>query len=221
MRRVGPTRCEIVELSIDRGVVDQVAALRPAVVLVELDGRRFDLLRLCRSLCAVTDAWMIVTSSGTIDEATIVDALDAGADDVIANATPVVVDARLRVGLRVRPVRTPPPATIDVGDVAIDLRAHELRIGDRPVPCPPVQFELLVALGRQLGAVVGRDELLRTIWGAAGELNPKRLRIAVSAARRILGSAALRPRLETVTKIGYRLVPPRGWPNADLVAFRT
>ena len=208
---VGAAHFELVELDIDRTVVERVQALRPAVVLIDLDGGRFDVVRLCRSVRAVTDAWIMVISSATLHDAIVVATLDAGADDVVAHSSSAVIDARLRVGLRSRPMRIEQPATIFVGDVAIDLRAHEVRIDDVGVRCPPVQFELLVALARQTGAVVRSEDLLETIWGASGDgVNPRRLRIAVSAARNILGSSPTRPRLETVTKIGYRLMAPSG-----------
>lgn len=57
----------------------------------------------------------------------------------------------------------------------------------------------------QAGRVVSKPELLRLIWGADGAENPRRLRIAVSLLRRIIGSGPDRPRLETVPKVGYRL----------------
>jgi two-component system KDP operon response regulator KdpE len=208
-RRFVTVGCEIVEVRIDRALVERLHAVRPSIVVVDLDGGHFDLLRVCRSVRAVTDAWIIVTSSTPLSDATVVDALDAGADDVVASASTAVVDARVRVGLRVRPAPAAAPAVIGLGDVLIDVRAHELRIADVPVRCPPVPFELFLALARQAGSVVRSEELLRTIWGAAaGEPNPRRLRIAVSAARHILGTAPSRPHLETVTKIGYRLVAP-------------
>lgn len=209
LRPPGAGLCDVVELRIDRAVVDRVHLLRPAIVLVDLDGGQFDVVRLCRAVRTVSDAWIVVMSATAIDDALVVDALDAGADDVVIAASPAVIDARLRVGLRSGPTAPEPPPVIAVGDVEIDLRAHELRIAGAATRCPPVQFELLHALARRSGAVVGSEELLRTIWGAAsGDINPRRLRIAVSVARHIIGRSPTRPRLETVTRVGYRLVAP-------------
>ena len=81
----------------------------------------------------------------------------------------------------------------------IDLQAHEVRIGGEPVRCPPVQYELLVALPATPARRSTASELLRTVWGAApGDVHPRRLRIAVSVLRGILGIGAARPRVESV-----------------------
>ena len=84
-----------------------------------------------------------------------------------------------------------------------------MRVGGEAVRCPPVQYELLVALARNPGTAIAGEDLLRTVWGTApGDVHPRRLRIAVSVLRGILGIGPRRPRVETVPRVGYRLVTP-------------
>ena len=133
--------------------------------------------------------------------------LDAGADDFLTTSTPKeVLFARIRAALRRRSAQTIAPSRLTVGDVQIDLRAHALFIAGLPVKCSPLQFLLLVVLARRSNQVVERDTLLANVWGAAPDtVDPRRVRIAVSVLRRVLGSGPERPRIETVSHIGYRL----------------
>ena len=104
------------------------------------------------------------------------------------------------------------------GDPVIDLaRARPFRLGDLEVDPPrrrvstgetlePRVMQVLVALARANGAVVSRDELIRTCWDGriVGEDSITRV---VGALRRLAeerGGGAFR--IETVPKVGYRLV---------------
>lgn len=104
------------------------------------------------------------------------------------------------------------------GDPIIDLaRAARFRLGDLEVDPPrrrvstgetlePRVMQVLVALARANGAVVSRDELIRTCWDGriVGEDAITRV---VGALRRLAedrGGGAFK--IETVPKVGYRLV---------------
>ncbi|HEU4651290.1 MAG TPA: winged helix-turn-helix domain-containing protein [Croceibacterium sp.] len=72
----------------------------------------------------------------------------------------------------------------------------------------PRVMQVLVALHRAEGAIVGRDELIRTCWNGTvvgeGAINR-----AISLLRRVsegIGGESFR--IETVSKVGYRLVRP-------------
>ncbi len=204
---------DVVPITVDRRVVDRVVGTRAQAVLVDVAGASFDVVRLCRALRSELDARIVVVSAAELDDAVVVGALDAGADDVVIGASPAVVDARVRVALRAQPPRPALPSVLEVGDVVVDLQAHEVRVAGALVRCPPVQYELLVALARQPGTALAGQDLLRTVWGAApGEVHPRRLRIAASVLRGILGLGPRRPRIETVRHVGYRLVVPPAAP---------
>ena len=128
---------EVVTVLADRRVVDRMLSVRPDAVLVDLDGGMLDVVRLCRALRDAVDARIVVVSDDALDDQLVVDVLDAGADDVVIGASPAVVDARLRVALRTRPGRPTLPPVLAVGDVVVDLQAHEVRIDGEPVRLEP------------------------------------------------------------------------------------
>lgn len=200
---------DLVPMSVDRRIVERVVALHADLALIDLHDARFDAVRLCRALCAAQVRRIVVLSPTVLADQLLIDLLDAGADDVIVDASAAMRDARLRVALRRSPPRQRLPPLLEIGDLRVDLRAHEVQIAGRPVRCPPVQYELLVALARDAGTTIAADDLLRAVWGAApGDVHPRRLRVAVSVLRNILGLGPHRPRLETVARVGYRLITP-------------
>jgi DNA-binding response OmpR family regulator len=70
----------------------------------------------------------------------------------------------------------------------------------------PKEFELLMALVRRRGNVVGRIELLREVWGYGSDVVSRTVDTHVGELRRKLETDPARPRhILTVRKSGYRL----------------
>lgn len=62
---------------------------------------------------------------------------------------------------------------------------------------------------RRPNRVMSFSQLLSEVWGVEPRsVNPRRVRVAVSILRRLLGEGSRRPRVETVSRIGYRFAVP-------------
>ena len=209
---LGDLGYDAVPLRLSRTVVDAALADDPDVVIIANTDDSFDLVRVCRALHGALHCRILIVGGHdeSAAEALVIEALDAGADDYIAGSTPPpVVMARVRAALRARPRRRRRARTIEVGDVVIDVDAHSVLVGGTAVNCPPRQFDVLVALASQPGQMVLRDSLISSVWGvAAGSVNPRRVRIAISLLRGVIGRGPRRPVIESVSRIGYRLVVP-------------
>lgn len=202
-------------LGLSKTVVADLLAHRPEIVVVSYRLATFDLPRLCRDVRSSLDAPLVVVTAGATADREAMDdmvvaALDAGADEVVADAAATrVLLARLRAVARGRPpvVRAPRPLT--VGDVSIDADDHLVYIAGTVTKVRPIHFRLLLVLARHAGATLGPERLLREVWGAANDaVDTRRIRIAVSRLRQTLGEGPLRPVIETVAHVGYRLVVP-------------
>ena len=136
------------------------------------------------------------------------DALRAGADDVLdADASEAMVRTRLMAIVRSGPLRDRGPRRLVVGDVIVDLDGHSVVIGGDIVRFPVRLFRTLVELAHRPDTVVTCEELLHDVWGVEPlPAHRRRLRVAVSAIRSLLGHGPQRPRIETVVRVGYRLV---------------
>ena len=99
-----------------------------------------------------------------------------------------------------------PLARLCVGDISVDPRTRTVRRGDLPVVLRPKEFELLVALMRRAGDVLGRRELLHDVWRYSDSVTSRTVDTHIAELRRKLAHAAGQPgHIATVARTGYRL----------------
>ena len=99
-----------------------------------------------------------------------------------------------------------PAASFRFGDVEIIPGTHDVMKDGKPVLLRPKEFELLMALVRRRGNVVGRLELLREVWGYGSDVVSRTVDTHVGELRRKLEQDPAQPRyILTVRKTGYRL----------------
>ena len=135
-------------------------------------------------------------------------ALDAGADDYVTKpfATGELL-ARIRALLRSRKAPAEERSNIVLGDLAIDLAAHVVRVKGSQIKLTRKEFDVLALLGRHAGRLVTHKQLLTTVWGVAHADDAHYLRIAIGHIREKLGDDAGDPRfILTEPGVGYRLL---------------
>lgn len=88
----------------------------------------------------------------------------------------------------------------------VDVRALEITNGEQTSKLEPKVMELLVSLATRPGEVLRRDELQDALWHDL-IVGYDSLTTAVIKLRRAFGDSARKPRIiETVPKVGYRLI---------------
>lgn len=131
--------------------------------------------------------------------------LGLGADDyIVKSATPGEVVARIKAVLRrSRRGAQPAPATLDFGRLAIDLRAHEVRVDGKPIAFTAREFELLQLLAANPRQVFTREQLYDRFWGAYGDRHT--LTVHIGRLREKIEEDPAHPRyIVTVWGVGYR-----------------
>jgi DNA-binding winged helix-turn-helix (wHTH) protein/TolB-like protein/Flp pilus assembly protein TadD len=96
----------------------------------------------------------------------------------------------------------------EFGGFQLDAIERLLLRDGSPVQLKPKTFDTLLALVRQSGHLVGKNELMQEVWpdSFVEEIN---LTVNISALRKILGENGAGQRyIETVPKRGYRFVAP-------------
>jgi two-component system KDP operon response regulator KdpE len=171
--------------------------------LPDLDGA--DLLRMLRAVSQVP----VVVATARDDDAMIVRALNAGADDyVVKPYSADQLDARIRAVLR-RSAGPDVDPTIVVGPLRIDPRTREVTVDDQALELSPREFDLLAYLAARPGQVVSKRELLAEVWQQPYGGAEKTVDVHLSWLRRKLGESAQEPRfLYTVRGVGVKLVQP-------------
>src|SRR5207253_11351735 len=141
-------------------------AWTPDLVVTDLSMPNMNGLKLCQRLRAVSSVPIIILSVKG-DEATKVEALDAGADDYVTKPFGMgELVARVRAALRRTPAAEDDVATVlEEEDFPIDLETRDVRVADREVRLSPKEFELLVYFMRHPGKVLTHRNLLAAVWG--------------------------------------------------------
>lgn len=97
---------------------------------------------------------------------------------------------------------------IRFGEISVEPGARIVTRGERAVALTPKAYDLMLALVRRQGAVVGRVELLREVWGSAGDVQTRTVDSHMAELRRKLEDNPADPRhFLTVWKVGYRFEP--------------
>jgi DNA-binding response OmpR family regulator len=190
------------------GGLQQVLARRPDIVLLDLGLPDVDGLTLIGMIRAASQVPIIVITA-TGDDPTMIESLDAGADDyVVKPFTLDHVSARIRA--LVRRTRRVEKEPIRVGDLVIDEPSRTVTLAGQPLSLARREFDLLFALAQRPGVVVSKRDLLADVWEQP-DGSERTVDVHLSWLRRKLGETAAEPRyLHSVRGVGVRLVqPPR------------
>jgi len=93
-----------------------------------------------------------------------------------------------------------------LGDIEIDPSQRRCLVAGRRVTLRPLEFAVLEVLMLKAGRVLSRNYLLSNIWGTDSTAYMRAVDTVVSRLRKALGGHG--KMIETVSKLGYCLVPP-------------
>lgn len=171
-------------------------------VLLDLglpDGSGFDLLARWRRADATTPVIVITARTALEDRLA---GLDGGADDVVLKPFPIPeLVSRIHAVVR-RSARQAVDAW-QFGDLVIEPRSHVARLAGEPLTLTAREFQLLLELAREPGAVVAKGRIAQRLAPLDEPLDAATLEMHVSNLRKKIGAQ----RIRTVRGIGYQLVP--------------
>jgi DNA-binding response OmpR family regulator len=149
-----------------------------------------------------TPVLMLTAKDGEYDEA---EALDNGADDFLSKPFSfVVLVARLRA--LARRGSTPRPPILRVGSLELDPATRECHRDDTAIALTARQFSVLEVLMREAPSVVPKADILDEIWGRDIDRDPNVVEVYVSALRRKVDQPFGMRTIQTVPRLGYRMV---------------
>jgi len=174
------------------------------LVLLDLMLPGLDGVAVCRRIRADSGVPIVMLTAKS-DTGDVVDGLEAGADDYIAKPfKPRELVARVWTRLR-RPPAESETDMIRVGDVTIDVSAHEVKRGSDPIALTPLEFDLFLALARKPHQVFTREKLLEQVWGYRHAADTRLVNVHIQRLRSKIEQDPERPELVlTVRGIGYK-----------------
>ncbi|MBP2437595.1 MtrAB system response regulator MtrA [Microbacterium amylolyticum] len=187
--------------------VDEWRRTAPDLVLLDLMLPGKDGIEICSEIRAESGVPIIMLTARS-DTTDVVAGLEAGADDYIVKPfNPKELVARIRT--RLRPVAPEDSTVLRIGDLAIDVQAHEVMRADESISLTPLEFELLVALASKPQQVFTREQLLEQVWGYHYKADTRLVNVHVQRLRSKVELDPDNPRIVmTVRGVGYRAGSP-------------
>lgn len=180
---------------------------RPDLVVLDWMLPHVSGLEVCRQLRRKPETRdlpiIMLTARG--EESDRVRGLEVGADDYVAKPfSPSELIARVRAVLR----RSKPSTAQDLltfGDLVMDLSAHRVLRGGRPIHLGPTEFRLLRFLLERPGRVYSREQLLDAVWGRDIYVEPRTVDVHIRRLRKAINAEGDADLIRTVRSAGYAL----------------
>jgi DNA-binding response OmpR family regulator len=179
-----------------------LAAAPCDLVLLDLNLPDGDGVEVCRILRQRNAQLGIIAVTARGEERDRIVGLRMGADDYVVKPFSMAeLEARIIAVLRRTSSVTPRPETIEVGPVWIDAAARLVTVHGRAVALTRKEFDILLSLARQPGAVVPHERIVLDVWPTTGAARHT-VEVHVGSLRAKIGDPDL---VQTVRGVGYRL----------------
>ena len=176
----------------------------PDLVLLDVMLPGIDGIEVCR-LIRKESMVPIVMLSAKGETQDIVRGLEAGADDYMQKPFRDKAELVARIRTRLRRTHTDVTGLLAIGDLSIDVTAHEVRRGTNLIQLTRLEFDLLVALAKDPGRVFTRDALLSEVWGYRQTTDTRLVNVHVQRLRSKIEHDAEHPEIVmTVRGVGYK-----------------
>jgi len=195
--------------AVDPGrVKEEFMALKPDLVLLDINLPRYDGFYWCRQIRTLSKVPIIFISARDSDFDQ-VRALENGGDDYITKPfTLELAIAKIQSLIR----RTygeyalgPEADVIRAGKLWLRRSDNRASCGDKEVELAPKEARLLSLLMERHGQIVAREDLLEALWDDVHFVDDNTLTVNVARLRRRLAELGLEDAIETKRGQGYRL----------------
>ncbi|HVX41039.1 MAG TPA: response regulator transcription factor [Gemmatimonadaceae bacterium] len=204
---LAPEHVRVIEAATGRDAIDQAAAERPALIVLDLGLPDVQGADVCREVRGWSSAPIIVLSARHSDQEKVA-LLDAGADDYMTKPFSTS-ELQARVRAQLRRARLAPAAgprqVIEIDGLEIDPVKPSLKRGGVAVHLTKTEWELLRTLLKHAGRTLTHQQLFRSVWGNSSGDMQQYLRVHVRSLRRKIEADPVRPKLiVTEPGVGYR-----------------
>jgi two-component system response regulator MtrA len=139
------------------------------------------------------------------DTQDVVKGLEAGADDYMVKPFRHPSELIARIRTRLRRTNSDISGLLTIGDLAIDVQAHQVLRAGKQIALTRLEFDLLVALAKEPGRVFTRDALLSEVWGYRHSTDTRLVNVHVQRLRSKIEHDAEHPEIViTIRGVGYK-----------------
>jgi two-component system response regulator MtrA len=176
----------------------------PDLVLLDVMLPGLDGIEVCKLIRAESMV-PIVMLSAKGDTQDVVKGLEAGADDYMVKPFRHPSELIARIRTRLRRTNADVSGLLTIGDLAIDVQAHQILRAGKQIVLTRLEFDLLVALAKEPGRVFTRDALLSEVWGYRHSTDTRLVNVHVQRLRSKIEHDAEHPEIViTIRGVGYK-----------------
>ena len=176
----------------------------PDLVLLDVMLPGLDGIEVCKLIRAESMVPIIMLSAKG-DTHDVVLGLEAGADDYMVKPFRHASELVARIRTRLRRTNADISGLLTIGDLSIDVTAHEIVRGGKKIALTRLEFDLLVALAKEPGRVFSRDALLSEVWGYRHSTDTRLVNVHVQRLRSKVEHDPEHPAIVmTVRGVGYK-----------------
>lgn len=133
------------------------------VILLDINLPRLDGLSVCQKVRASSDDTPILMLTARDSLGDKVAGFDAGTDDYLVK--PFEIEELLVRIIALSKRRSGQVTKLNVGELALQLKARTATYAEQPVKLTPITFKLLEKLMREASKPVTREQLMLAVWG--------------------------------------------------------
>jgi two-component system OmpR family response regulator len=194
---------EVTEASDGRDALARLEVTRADLVILDVMMPNMDGWELCRRLRSSGDLpLLMITAKGETGDK--IKGFQLGTDDYLVKPFEPA-ELVVRVKALLKRYRIANSQTVQVGDLAMDHKTHELTVAGQPLTVPLKEFELLFQLASYAGKTLSRSQLIEDIWGYDFEGNERTLDVHINRLRERFPEESHSFRIRTIRGLGYRL----------------
>ena len=176
----------------------------PDLVLLDVMLPGLDGIEVCKLIRAESMV-PIVMLSAKGDTQDVVKGLEAGADDYMVKPFRHPSELIARIRTRLRRTNADVLGLLTIGDLAIDVQAHQILRAGKQITLTRLEFDLLVALAKEPGRVFTRDALLSEVWGYRHSTDTRLVNVHVQRLRSKIEHDPEHPEIVvTIRGVGYK-----------------
>ena len=176
----------------------------PDLVLLDVMLPGLDGIEVCKLIRAESMV-PIVMLSAKGDTQDVVKGLEADADDYMVKPFRHPSELIARIRTRLRRSNAEVFGLLTIGDLAIDVQAHQVLRAGKQILLTRLEFDLLVALAKEPGRVFTRDALLSEVWGYRHSTDTRLVNVHVQRLRSKIEHDAEHPEIViTIRGVGYK-----------------
>ncbi len=179
---------------------------KPDLVILDLNLPKMDGLEVCKGIRKLSNIPIIMITARTkeFDESI---GFDLGADDYIKKPfSPKIMVARVKALLK-RAGDVFGEEILNIKDLTFDVANYTLTRGKESITLTKIQYDILIALAKNAGRVLKRDELLDKGYkeAFANEVFDRTIDAHIKNIRKALGDNPKDPKyISTIRGVGYK-----------------